>query len=328
MIRALAANPDGSLWIGGEPGGLRQLNPRTGQVRSLGQANGRPIDGIRSVMVDHQGHVWVSATSGLFRSLAPAPFGAKVEWQRQVPSGTQKDETFRKAIEDAKGQIWVAGDQGLARWSKGVWTRLTKDHDGLRSNFVAHLAEESDGAIWVGYRDAFGISRLSFADGKPRVTNYTAANGLRSEKTLFLAFDAVGRLWIGTDHGVDVFDRAVSGNAAWRHYGRSDGLIWDDCNSNAFFAEGGDTWIGTSRGLSRYHPGLPPPNVPPPVVFTSVKFGDQNTDPTAMTGSPYRDHSLRVRFAALTFVQESSVLFRYRLGERHAKTGSKRASAN
>jgi signal transduction histidine kinase/ActR/RegA family two-component response regulator/streptogramin lyase len=315
MIRALAANPDGSLWIGGEPGGLRQLNPRTGQVRSLRQANGRPIDGVRSVMVDHQGHVWVAATSGLFRSLAPAPFGAKVEWERQFPPGTQKDETFRKAIEDATGQIWVAGDRGLARWSKGVWTRLTKDHDGLRSNFVAHLAEESGGAIWVGYRDAFGISRLSFEDGKPRVTNYTAANGLRSEKTLFLAFDAMGRLWIGTDHGVDVFDRAVSGNAAWRHFGRSDGLIWDDCNSNAFLMDAdGGVWVGTSRGLSLYKASAAaPPNVPPPVVFTSVKFGDRNTEPTAPAEVSYRDNSLRVRFAALTFVQESSVLFRYRL---------------
>ena len=315
MIRALAANPDGSLWIGGEPGGLRQLNPRTGQVRLLRQANGRPIEGIRAVMVDHEGHVWVSATSGLFRSLAPAPFGAKVELERQYPQGTQNDEAFRKAIEDANGQVWVAGDRGLARWSKGVWTRLTKEHDGLRSNFVAHLAEEAGGAIWVGYRDAFGISRLNFEEGGTRVTNYTTANGLRSEKTLFLAFDTVGRLWIGTDHGVDVFDRTVSGDAAWRHFGRSDGLIWDDCNSNAFLMDSdGGVWIGTSRGLSLYKASVaPPPNVPPPVVFTSVKFGERNTESNVPTEVSYRDNSLRVRFAALTFVQESSVLFRYRL---------------
>ena len=78
--------------------------------------------------------------------------------------------------------------------------------------------------------------------------DYNTANGLRSDKTLFLGFDAAGRLWVGTDRGVDVFD-----HAAWRHYGRSDGLIWDDCNTNAFFAEPGGVWIGTSRGLSRFH---------------------------------------------------------------------------
>jgi len=310
MVRALAANLDGSLWVGGEPGGLRQLNPRTGQVRALSEADGLPAGGVRSIMVDRQGHVWVSASSGLFRSAAPAPFGAKVAFERQFPPGTQEDEKFLKTIEDAKGQIWTAGDLGLARWSQGQWTRLTKS-DGLRSNNLAHLAEDPDGSIWVGYRDAFGISRLNFAEGKLQVTNYTAANGLHSEKTLFLGFDAVGRLWAGTDHGVDVFD-----HVQWRHFGRSDGLIWDDCNSNAFWIDtDGSVWIGTSRGLSRYQASsVATPNVPPPVVFTSVRFGEKdigvNSSPREVS---YRDSSLRVRFAALTFVQESSVLFRYRL---------------
>ena len=142
------------------------------------------------------------------------------------------------------------------------------------------------------------------------MTHYTTANGLHSDKTLFLGFDADGRLWVGTDHGVDVFD-----HAGWRHYGRSDGLIWDDCNTNAFFAD-------AERRVDRHQPrplalsSLPavaPPNVPPPVVFTSVKFGDLSSDPAHLRKFPIRDNSLHVRFAALTFVQESSVLFRYRL---------------
>jgi signal transduction histidine kinase len=138
----------------------------------------------------------------------------------------------------------------------------------------------------------------------------TQANGLRSDKTLFLQFDARGWLWVGTDHGVDVFDRS-----RWRHYGRSDGLIWDDCNSKAFFADtDGSVWIGTSRGLSRFRSAASPaPSVPPTVVFTSAKLGDKTVDPTHSVEMPYQENSLQVRFAALTFVQESNVLLRYRL---------------
>ena len=40
MIRALAAAPDGTLWIGGTPGGLHQLNPRTGEQRRFGRGGG------------------------------------------------------------------------------------------------------------------------------------------------------------------------------------------------------------------------------------------------------------------------------------------------
>jgi len=313
MVRALAANPDGALWIGGDPGGLRQFNPRSKQIRTFGKADGLAIGGVRSVMVDRHGLVWVAANSGLFRSRAPVRSGGKAEFEQQFPPGSRADEKFLKIIEDARGQVWAAGDAGLARWSEGAWTRYTKS-DGLRSDGVAHLAEDVDGSIWAGYRDAFGVSRLNFSSrrGKPELTDYNAANGLRSDKTLFLGFDAGGRLWVGTDRGVDVFDHSI-----WRHYGRSDGLIWGDCNTNAFFAEASSVWIGTSRGLSRFHSAaVAPPNVPPTVVFTSVKFGDLEGDLPTPAEIPFRDNSLHVRFAALTFVQESSVLFRYRIKNR------------
>ena len=313
MVRALASNPDGTLWIGGEPGGLRQFNPRSKQTRTFGKSDGLPIGGVRSVMVDRHGLVWVSANTGLFRSRAPVRFGERAAFEKQSPPETSADEKFLKIIEDARGQVWAAGDLGLARWSEGVWTRYTKS-DGLRSDGVAQLAADMDGSIWAGYRDAFGVSRLSFASRgeKPKVTDYNAANGLRSDKTLFLGFDPGGRLWVGTDRGVDVFDHAV-----WRHYGRSDGLIWGDCNTNAFFAEPSGAWIGTSRGLSRFHSAaVAPPNVPPTVVFTSVKFGDLEGDLAPPAEIPFRDNSLRVQFAALTFAQESSVLFRYRIKNR------------
>jgi ligand-binding sensor domain-containing protein len=67
MVRTLAPNPDGSLWVGGEPGGLRLLNPKTGQVRPLTAAEGLPDRGIRSVFVDRENRVWVASHTGLFR---------------------------------------------------------------------------------------------------------------------------------------------------------------------------------------------------------------------------------------------------------------------
>jgi signal transduction histidine kinase/CheY-like chemotaxis protein len=73
-------------------------------------------------------------------------------------------------------------------------------------------------------------------------------------------------------------------------------------------------WIGTSRGLSHYRPSpLPRKSVPPPVVFTSVKLGGEAVEANEEKSVPYSQNSLQVRFAALTFLQEPSVRFRYRL---------------
>ncbi|HEV2200736.1 MAG TPA: two-component regulator propeller domain-containing protein [Bryobacteraceae bacterium] len=309
MVRTLAANPDGSLWVGGEPGGLRQLNPKTARVRGFGEAEGVPDRGIRSVFVDRGGRVWVAAQTGLFRSAEPVAFYGRARFERQATSIADAGADFLNVIQDRTGRIWAASDSGLLGFAGGSWKRYT-DKQGLQSNMVAHIAEAPDGSLWIGYRDAYGVSRLTFANGQLQATHFTTANGLQSDKVLFLGFDATGRLWVGTDHGADQFDSGV-----WKHYGRSDGLIWDDSNTNAFHADpGGGVWIGTSRGLSHYQPSpLPPKNVPPPVVFTSVKLGGEAIEPASDRSVPYRQNSLQVRFAALTFLQEPSVRFRYRL---------------
>ena len=98
----LRRNPDGSLWIAGEPGGLRQLNPRTHSKSARYQeANGLPVGGgVRSVLVDRHGLVWVSANTGLFRSVAPITFGGKAAFEQQFPPGTRGDEKFLKAIQE------------------------------------------------------------------------------------------------------------------------------------------------------------------------------------------------------------------------------------
>jgi signal transduction histidine kinase/CheY-like chemotaxis protein/streptogramin lyase len=317
MIRALAAAPDGTLWIGGAPGGLRHLNPRTGEARYIGAGQGLNSNDVLHVSVDGEGRVWVATRNGLFRSRTRAAWGSEPGFEQQFPEGTEPGETFHMTIADGQGGIWVAGDRGLARFAQDRWTRFTT-RDGLKSEMVFQVAADADGSLWIAYRDASGITHLTMPgggrNGELRLEHFTIANGLQSDKAVFLGFDQRGWLWIGTDHGADVFDRV-----RWRHFGRSDGLIWDDCNNNAFLADrDGSLWIGTSRGLSRFRPSASaPPNVPPPVVFTSAKFGDRTVDlarsPGLSIDVPYGENSMQVRFAALTFVQESNVLFRYHL---------------
>ena len=313
MARALAAAPDGTLWIaGGYRGGLRQWNPQTLTARAFGGREGLTNDSVMHVALDHTGSVWAATNQGLFRG-SQGPGGMHFDQVR--PPGTTAGEGFYEVLADSRGRIWAAGDFGLARLANGQWMRFTM-RDGLKDQTVVQMAEDPDGSIWIGYGDAYGLTHLIFSEsGELRVEQVTSADafssgGPRSDKSLFLGFDTNGNLWVGTDRGVDVYDHAV-----WRHYSRADGLIWDDCNRNAFLADnGGAVWIGTSRGLSRFRPSAAPPSgIPPPVLFTSVKLGGKEVDPLSVIEVPYRQNTLQVRFVALTFVQESNVQFRYRL---------------
>jgi signal transduction histidine kinase/CheY-like chemotaxis protein len=112
----------------------------------------------------------------------------------------------------------------------------------------------------------------------------------------------------------------------WLHYGRADGLVWEDTNLNGFLAEpNGDVWIGTGRGLSRFHPpktfAAP---APPKVLLTSVQFENPSDDWHVLEANPYQwgplttkyaDRVTVIKFTALTYRHEDQVQFRYRLGK-------------
>jgi hypothetical protein len=127
---------------------------------------------------------------------------------------------------------------------------------------------------------------------------------------LALALDRAGRLWAGTDNGVDVYDQN-----RWRHYGREDGLIWDDTDSSALYADpDGSMWIGTSNGLSRYSaPPYPIPEVSSPVVLTLIEGESDKYDPGDHPELPFSRRSLLIRYASLSYQSESRTRFRYRL---------------
>ncbi len=312
-IRTVVSGPDGTLWIGGDETGLTRFDSHSGRLQRFGAAQGL-AGGVQYLMTDREGRVWASTDQGLYRTTAGTRF------EKISPPATSP-ENFAMTAEDQSGGVWAAGDFGLVRFSKddrfagGQWTRYTLA-DGLKSSAIAQVAADPDGSVWIGYRGGLGITHLSFAKGQTarptKVEHFsTTNNALRSDKSNSLGFDRRGWLWVGTDQGVDVFDRTH-----WRHFGRSEGLIWDDCNANAFLAaQDGAVWIGTSRGLSRFEPqSVPPPSIPPQVVFTSVTLGGTPLDVSGDLAVPWNRRPLRVRFSALTYANESGVEFQYRLG--------------
>src|SRR5262249_35681616 len=110
----------------------------------------------------------------------------------------------------------------------------------------------------------------------------------------------------------------------------SDGLVWDYCNSDAFFsAADGSVWIGTAKGLARFHvPKSAHPIAPPAVLLTSAELGKTKLAPGSFQAVPYGDRVLRASFRALPFRAEAQVRFRYRLvglEERWVETSQREA---
>ncbi len=321
-IRAVEVDRNGEIWAGAYPGGVSRLSSQGKFLGTYGRESGLLSDHIWGLLADKENYLWVTTTGAIYRTAVPVRQGVTdVRFQQvQVPQ-SDMNEAFYQPILDRHGWLWFPGSNGLARLKDGQWRRFAKQ-DGLRGTKIFGITQAADGAIWISYQEPAGVTRLSFSDGSdvPSITHFNSQNGLRSDQSYFLGASPKGSVWVGTDRGVDVFDQGQ-----WRHLGRADGLIWEDTDTNAFWAEPkGGVWMGTSRGLAYFRP----PQVlslekPPRVLLISVQFGNGSPILHALderpreTPSPvqikYADRSGQIRFTALTFRHEDDVQFRYRL---------------
>jgi len=300
VAHSLCRAPDGDIWVGSEGRGLARIDPRTVTATWFGEAQGLTGKDVYNLRFDRENRLWVATEAGLFVASAPYRRFSRIA---ELPSTR-----MWAFAEGADGTLWVGGDSGLFAFKAGHWKTLTPA-DGLSGREVMSLAAGPDGVIWVGYEYGAGIDRLH-----PRADGVAVEKGVERSGTdgiiYFLDFDAQGRLWAGTQHGVDVWD-----GARWAHYDMNDGLVWDDCDTNGF-AQGKDGafWIGTSGGLSRFKP-LPrhAPRALLAVVFTRLANGQ--TDVSGLRNPSFGSHadSLIARYSALNASSQNEVIFRYRL---------------
>jgi signal transduction histidine kinase/CheY-like chemotaxis protein len=305
-ILALLPRANGKLWVGRSPGGAVEFDPSSGRTVTYGPAAGLATETVMSLAADPQGHIWASTVDGLFEG-SPTPAGTRFHHLPQAP-GESLPVTL--AVHwDRRGRLWVANWYGIHVREAGQWRHFTS-HDGLRHNGTSYLAETPDGAIWIGYREPYGVSRLWLDGAHYEFRHYSHLNGMHSDKVVSIAADRSGRLWVGTDRGLESFD-----GSRWVNYDRGDGLIWNDCTATALFADAdGSIWTGTSRGISHFRPAGAGPRPPTaPAIVTSASLGKVGAPVGAAIAVPYSQRAFHATFAALTFVNEESVRMRYRL---------------
>ncbi|MEO8369592.1 MAG: two-component regulator propeller domain-containing protein [Candidatus Solibacter sp.] len=308
---SLAAGRDGSWWVGQGPGGVFHFDPRSGSAEHFGEESGLANPFSYSLAVDASDRVWAGTGAGLYVGKREA---RRTRFE-PVMLATDMERVVYAILADTRGRIWVGTARGISRLENGRWRQFTTT-EGLLHNSVAYLTEGPDGALWVGYRDPIGISRLEFDGDRMRARHFGAKDGLRAAKTYFVRFDRRGWLWVGTDKGVDRWD-----GQRWQHLDKADGLPINDCDHNAFFDDAdGSVWVGTSKGLAHFlHPGAAGERPSEfPVMLTGVRFGSGAIDLNGALGNrpieaPYARRSFTAEFAALTFINEAEVRFRHRL---------------
>jgi diguanylate cyclase (GGDEF)-like protein len=304
-VHSLQMAPGGDLWIGTEIHGAARIHLPAGNVEWFGAKQGLAGNAAYTLRFDREHRLWAATEAGLFVARPPYRSFSRIE---EIPHSR-----IWGVVEASDGAIWAGGSGGLYRYAGGRWRNWTRA-DGLSNQEVLSLGAGRNGAIWVGYRFGGGIDRIYPTQKGPEPGGVTIEKGVQRPGSdglvYFLDFDHQGRLWVGTEQGVDMWD-----SSRWSHFDMRDGLAWNDCNLNAFAEDAsGAIWIGTSGGLSRFRPRqYSSPDLPLEVVFTRLMMGkmDVSGQRNPSFGSPA--NSLLARFSAPNASRENEVMFRYRL---------------
>lgn len=107
MVRALADDSAGDLWIGTEGGGLNRLHD--GVFTTVHKSDGLPSDSISALLADEAGTVWVGTEGG---GLARWRAG---KWAVLSTREGLASDSVGYLLEDRQQQLWIGSYAGLMR---------------------------------------------------------------------------------------------------------------------------------------------------------------------------------------------------------------------
>ncbi|HEX4576687.1 MAG TPA: two-component regulator propeller domain-containing protein [Edaphobacter sp.] len=243
----------GVLWIA-TVGALDRIDRTTGHGSSyqLTGGPGQPAHVfVRTIMEDDSGHMWFGTDGGGLRRFDLQSGRFNTYRHNSAEPWSLPDDDAESLLIDHKGTLWVATHNGVAALDQKTGRFRTYQMSGESFSQYRAMAQDSDGAIWLGTWDS-GVRRLDPATGQ--FTVYRGGPGspgsLSSNQVHALCVDKSGTLWVATSTGLNRFDPVTR---TFTNYDESNGL--PNSNVNGILEdERGDLWLSTSNGISRFAP--------------------------------------------------------------------------
>ena len=229
-------------------------------------AKGTPISRPYGMSMDSQGNYWVcDKDKGVFK-ITPSGDGYNVQniCHTDGDAWSLSSNAAYQAVEDHEGNIWIAtygGRVNILRKNKaGKYIAIhaknaLKRYPQSLHQKVRTLAVAKDGKVWAGTTDGILIMQMrnnNVTIEEMRMTD-RLEDGLMSNDIVYLACDANGTMWIGTNSGglSYVTGRDEKGGYKFKNYGIADGLPSEEIRGMAF-DEKGNVWFSTDHVLSSF----------------------------------------------------------------------------
>ncbi|MFN8344090.1 MAG: two-component regulator propeller domain-containing protein [Spirosomataceae bacterium] len=316
-INCIAIDNEGNTWVGLAGAGVYKISATKTEYIPLEEY--LSYQGVILFMQAGKGkEMWLSTSNGVLHY-----DGRKMTHFSQKEG--LKGRFVRRTLLLQSGEVITSGPRGLNLIRNGVIYDF--DYDKELAMFPAlSMAQRNDGLLALGsFEDGIAL----YDPKTKRKTYFTVKNGLCSNLIYNTVFDNRGRLWIGTERGIDLLtlDNNLKVNAI-RHFNDEDGFTARETNANtALISREGDLWIGTIKGIFKYRENsLQAQRNTLKVHFTEVKLPFDTTDLVQYAEGkgtwynvphnlelPHTKNQLKISYMAINHTHPDHVRYQYRL---------------
>ena len=323
-VFALAAESPGVLWVGTRSGGVDRLDTATGRFRRFVHDAAQPaslsFDGVTSLLLDRANTLWVGTYLGGLNALDRTTMTFRHFRHDDADPASLCSDRVVALVEDRSGALVIGTHGGgicifdSARNTFASFRHDTNDPRSLSSNNAWALHVDAADNLWIGTEDG-GLNRWRAEDRAKRVArfdHYGPANGLPSPVVYAVLSDALGDIWISSNHGLARL-RVQSGDV--QKYDVSSGLPNNEFNTGAQFrSDTGELYFGGVSGFTYFRPETIRTNAhPPQLALTRVQIMNRDVSPANSIELGYRDQLMTFEYAALDFTAPQRNTYKHRL---------------
>ncbi len=203
------------LWVGTQSG-IARKNPN-GSFEQIGSTKDLAPLSLNRFYEDLKGNLWVgSHRQGLYRFQETQQKFEKVDFIPGIDS--KKDRITINALqEDADGYLWVSvQERGVYLLDKSTGNVMEKyefarnEEHGLSGEYIPILFLDSRGDIWLGDQNNNSFGLFKYLKKEKRFKHYAYdpedSLSISSNEIRFITKDDLGRMWVGTDGGLNRYD--------------------------------------------------------------------------------------------------------------------------
>ena len=250
---------DHTLWVGTDAYGISCYYPERGTYVHYDHNPFDPTSlsasSVRKIYQDSKGRIWIGTDGGGLDLFNPAERSFIHYRHDPGDPASISDNSVRTVYEDPHGRIWIGTRNGLNLLHEKNMTFKrfmlgAEQKEGPPHNFIysAILQDQNDN-LWVGTYGG-GLCLLDPENGSciSYIHNPDDPNTI-SDNIVFSIFeDPQGRLWIGTNNGLNMFYPATG---SFRRFGVSEGLA-NEVIYGVLPDDNNCIWLSTNLGICRF----------------------------------------------------------------------------